>query len=121
MQVDKVEQTTSFRTLVFWAVQCPFFSGEEFQFGDYQILACFEGNTEATAIRIEIYDAEIPKQCLAELFATLSRIFSSDAQKGIDFRAGLLRCNTGNSEFIWKETGVLRTDGTFCIDELPHK
>ena len=34
MQVDKVEQTTSFRTLVFWAVQCPFYSGEEFQFGD---------------------------------------------------------------------------------------
>lgn len=118
-----------FWKLVFYTVDCPFISnsGEEFLFGDYPVCAAFLEDTgvhtHTNSIQIEI-DPEAPQQTLAELFATLAHMSSSDAYKNIDFERGLLRgekYSPKGCEFIWKSEGVLRKDGTFTHDDLPHK
>lgn len=102
----------------------PFVSGKEFQFGDYQVRAWFEEEIgEGNSIEIE-FNPEISQRSLGELFATLARMFSSDAYKNIDFRRGLLRGDKsfpGGSECIWKGDGQLRADGTFNHNDFPHK
>ena len=101
-----------------------FFSDDELQFGDYQVMASFEEREHSNAIQIDFLD-ENAGPSLVECFTVLSQMFAGDGHKNIDFQRGLLYGDKElreGTKYMWQDQALLRKDGTFCLNcDIPRK